>query len=92
LQIPHIVSAVDFDPKEPEHLRVFEEEMTEMMSDAIRRQQVAQRVRDVTKPSAKLSLRELDLAKQGFDVKLVRDSQAMGVTCFYHHKTNLHKR
>jgi hypothetical protein len=92
LQIPHIVSAVDFDPKEPEHLRVFEEEMTEMMSDAIRRQQVAQRVRDVTKPSAKLSLRELELAKQGFDVKLVRDSQAMGATCFYHHKANLHRR
>lgn len=91
LQIPHIVSAVDFDPKEPEHLRVFEEEMTEMMSDAIRHQRVAQRD-DVTKPSAgsKLSLRELELAKQGFDVKLVRDSQAMGATCFYHHKANLH--
>ena len=92
LQIPHIVSVVAFDPREPEHLRVFEEEMTEMISEAIRRQQVAQRVRDVTKPSAKLSLRELELAQQGFDVNHVRDSQAMGATCFCHHKENLDKR
>ena len=64
MQIPQIVSAVDFDMQNPEHLRAFEEEMTEMMSGAIKRQQRVQRVHDVT-TKAKLTGRELELAMQG---------------------------
>ena len=80
LQIPQIVSAVDFDMQNPEHLRAFEEEMTEMMSGAIKRQQRVQRVHDVT-TKAKLTGRELELAMQGLDVANVREMHAVGATC-----------
>ena len=80
MQIPQIVSAVDFDMQNPEHLRAFEEEMTEMMSGAIKRQQRVQRVHDVT-TKAKLTGRELELAMQGLDVAHVREMHAVGATC-----------
>ena len=81
-QIPDITDAPDFDPRNPEHLRAFEEEMIEMMTGALEKQARIQRTKRVVNSArGKLTEHEIDLATRGLDVPQVRQAQAVGESC-----------
>ena len=83
-QIPHIVSEEDFDPSNTDHMRAFEEEMVDRVKKAVSHQKRMQHSRAVDPPKTKLSVRELELAAHGLNIKDLREAQAVGIG-----KTNL---
>jgi hypothetical protein len=78
-QIPAVVDTADFDRQNPAHMKVFEEEMTTMMSLAMARQAPVWREKYVADSAQrKLSLREIEIAAKGLSVSQVRQASSAG--------------
>ena len=74
-QIPDITRAHDFDPDNPRHLLAFDEEMTEMLRNALQRQALTN---SHSGQHGKMSRRETELAMQGFNISSVRNKATAG--------------